>query len=135
MRTSYAPDWQYLLWAGLTIFPIALILVVIFLLPVVPSEATKDNILVSRGILGLAENPYLKRREGGVYRLLCPLAPYRDRHRRWCFDERLWRMKGEEIIVSHGQPIKSGVTKVVICDITDAEGATLFRPGQAAKCK
>lgn len=133
-ETSKAPGWQYLLWIGLAVAPVVFAFVGIFFLPTNPAEAPKGGIVVSRGVLGLSTNPYLKRQEGGTYRLLCPVASYPDRHRRSCFDDRIWKMKGEVVTVSHGQPVRGGITKVVICDITDAGGKSLVRSVSKANC-
>ena len=107
----------------------------IFSFPRILSQAPKDDILVSQGTLGLSTNPYLKVKEGGTYRLLCPLRAVRDRNRRYCFDERIWKMKNARVVVGHGRPIRGGVNKVVVCDVTDERGKTLLRPGWATKCK
>ncbi len=137
-RSGKAPEWHYLLWIGLTLLPLSVIVACVFLLPKVPPEAPKSGIMVSRGVLGLSANPYLKRQGGGSYRLLCPVASHGiargDRHRRSCFDDRIWKMKGEHVTVRHGEPVTGGASKVVVCDVIDAKGKSLIIAGFTWRC-
>ena len=137
-RNNKAPEWQYLVWIGLTLLPLSVIVACAFLLPKVPLEAPKSGIIVSQGVLGLSSNPYLKRQGDGTYRLLCPAVSRGfkrvDRHRRYCFDDRIWKMKGEHVTVRHGEPVTGGASKVIVCNVADAKGRSLIRAGFTWRC-